>query len=129
MRLAPYFASLLAVVACAQPESPSGVLTGSWTLENAQRALEPETLTLRQVGDFVTGTATIPGLDPVSPGQPVVSVHGSFASATATLDITIGTVVAGHYAATLDSANHLSGVFTFSAELGGGSDTVAYIRH
>lgn len=128
MRLALYFTIPFAVVACAQPESPSEVLTGSWTLENAQRALEPETLTLWQVGGSVKGTATIPGLDPVSPGQPVVSVHGSFASATATLDITIGTVVAGHYTATLDSANHLRGVFTFSAGLGGGSDTLAYSR-
>ena len=129
MRPIRWLAILLAALACTQPESPSQALTGSWTLERAQRALEPQTLTLHQVGGAVSGTATIAGLDPVSPGQPVVSVDGSYASPTATLEIRIGTVIAGHYAAMLDSANHLQGVFTFSATLGGGSDTLAYDRH
>lgn len=128
MRLACCATILFAAVTCIQPESPSQALTGSWTLERAQRALEPQMLTLHQIGGTVSGTATIPGLDPVSPGQPAVSVSGSYASPTATLEIRIGTVLAGHYAATLDSANHLRGVFTFGAALGGGSDTLAYDR-
>lgn len=128
MRPVHGLAILVAAAACTQPESPGQALTGTWTLERGQRALEPQTLSLRQVGGTISGTATIPGLDPVSPGQPVVSVSGSYASPTATMDIRIGTAIAGHYAATLDSANHLTGVFTFSAALGGGSDALVYDR-
>lgn len=128
MRLGYCVAILFVAVACTQPESPGQALTGTWTLERGQRALEPQTLSLRQIGGTISGTATIPGLDPVSPGEPVVSVSGSYASPTAAMDIRIGAAVAGHYAATLDSAKHLRGVFTFSAALGGGSDTLVYDR-
>ena len=128
MRPTHWLAILLAAAACTQPESPGQVLAGSWTVEKTQRALEPYTLTLRQEGGTVSGTATIPGLDPVSSGQPVVSVIGSYASPTAALDIRIGSVLAGHYVATVEAADHLKGVFTFSAALGGGSDTLTFDR-
>lgn len=108
---------------------PSQILPGSWTLESSHLALEPQSLTLRQFGPTVTGEAFIPGVDPIGPGQPVVSVTGLYVPPMVTLDIRIGTVPFGHYQANLDSANRLVGVFTLSTALGGGAVTLAYDRH
>jgi hypothetical protein len=120
--------ALVATAACTPPEDPSRVVEGAWTLEGSPRPLVPATLTLRQLGGVLLGSATIAGLDPVGPGQPVVTVAGSFSSPTVSLDLAIGNDTAAHYAATLDGVGHLAGVWTFSDALGGGADTVSYIR-
>lgn len=129
MRGFPFLVILVAAVGCSQPEAPSQGLDGTWTLEAAHRALEPATLTLSQLGAKVSGSATVPGLDPVGGGLPVVSVAGSFSSPAASLEIETATGYAVHLTATSDGVGHLVGVLTFSGALGGGSDTVAYVRH
>jgi hypothetical protein len=120
--------ALLATVACSQPMEPTQGLQGNWTVESGSQALVPATLTLYQVGASVFGKAAISGLDPVGPNEPVVSVSGSFSSPSVALDIRIGTGPFARYAATLDRADHLIGVLTYDAALGGGSDTVSYVR-
>jgi hypothetical protein len=128
MRPSPLFLALLAATACSQPAEPTQGLAGTWTVESGAKPLVPATLRLNQYGATVVGKAAISGLDPVGPNQPVVSVTGSFASPTAALEIRIGTGPFARYAATMDRADHLDGVLTFDDALGGGVDTVSYIR-
>ena len=128
MRPAPLLFALLATVACSQPMEPTQPLAGAWTLESSPQSLVPGTIALDELGAKVYGKATIAGMDPVGPNQPVVSVTGSFSSPEAVLDIRIGTGPFAHFAATLDRADHLVGVLTYDATLGGGSVTVSYVR-
>jgi hypothetical protein len=128
MRSAPLLLALLAMAACSQPEEPTQGLAGEWIVESGTQALVPSILTLDEFGAKVFGEATIPGLDPIGPNEPVVSVSGSFTSPAAALDIRIGTGPFAHLAATLDRPDHLVGVLTFDAMLGGGVDTLSYLR-
>ena len=128
MRPVPLFTALVAAVACTQPEDPSQVLQGSWTMEAAHQSFEPVTLTLRQFGHAVLGEATISGWDPAGGGAPIVSVAGSYSSPAASLDVT-GPTYSAHLSATMDRADHLVGVLTFSNAGIEGSDTVSYVRH
>jgi len=119
---------LLVAAACTQPAEPTSDLAGNWVLEGTTRPLAPATLTLKEFGRTVVGNAVISGLDPIGPGQPVVSVSGAFSAPAATLEITVGTGKFARYAATLDSPDHLVGVLTFDASIGGDTVTLAYVR-
>jgi hypothetical protein len=119
---------LIAAAACTQPAEPNQGIAGAWVLEGAPQTLVPSALTLDEFGTKVFGKATVPGLDPAGPNGPDVSVAGSFSSPAATLDIKIGTGDFGRYAATMDRADHLVGVLTFDTTLGGGVDTLSYVR-
>jgi len=128
MRPAPLLLVLLAAAACSQPEEPTQGLAGQWTVESGTQALVPSILTLDEFGANVVGKATIPGLDPIGPNEPVVSVTGTFFAQSAALDIRIGTGPFAHLAATMDRPDHLVGVLTFDAALGGGVDSLSYLR-
>ena len=128
MRRFTLLLALLAAVACSQPMEPTQGLAGAWTVESGSKPLVPATMTLDEFGSSVFGKAAISGLDPVGPNQPVVSVTGSFSSPSAALEIRIGTGPFARYAATMDRADHLVGVLTFDAALGGGADTLSYVR-
>jgi hypothetical protein len=127
-RSAPVGVAVAMLVACGQPVAPEQVLQGSWSIVAAHRALEPATMDLEQHSSIILGPAALVALDPVSPGVPTVSVAGFYSSPTLTLDIRIDAAVVAQYHATLDRRGHLEGVITFSDAVGGGSDTVSYLR-
>jgi hypothetical protein len=128
MRSLPVLPLLLAALACTQPAEPMSNLAGDWTLEGGVRPLAPSILSLKEFGRTVVGSAVIAGLDPIGPGQPVVSVSGAFSPPAAVLEISIGAGKFARYAATMDSPDHLVGVLTYDDALGGASDTLSYLR-
>jgi hypothetical protein len=121
--------ALLLAVGCTSAEGPSPVLQGSWRLSAAHRALEPAILSLRQFGLRIGGEATVPGLDPVATQSSVISVLGSYSPPAVTLEVASGSGYSVSYRATLEAVDRLVGVLTFSDALGGGSDTVSYVRN
>jgi hypothetical protein len=129
MHRAPVLVTLVALVACAEPVAPNQEIQGSWVLAGApHRALEPGTLTLYQIGRVIFGQATLVGLDPVSPGVPTVSVAGDYSPPTASLAIRIDTTLIANLLATVDQPDHMGAVLTFTDAVGGGTDTISYIR-
>lgn len=128
MRPFPFLVVVVAVVACKQSEEPANALQGSWSLAAAHHALEPYSLTLRQSGSKIAGEASVSGLDPAGMGPPTVPVSGSSSGPTVSLDFGTEGDYSSHYSATLDRADHMTGVLTFGSVLGGGSDTVSYVR-
>jgi len=128
MRASIVLPALLLAAACTQPAEPMADLAGNWTLEGTTRPLAPATFSLKEFGQTVVGSAAIAGLDPIGPGRPVVSVSGAFSAPEAVLEITVGTGKFARYVATLDSPDHLVGVLTFDASIGGESVTLSYVR-
>jgi len=128
MRAFAVVPALLIAAACTQPAEPAQDLAGNWVLEGTTRPLAPATLTLKEFGRTVVGNAAISGLDPIGPGRPVVSVSGQFTAPAADLEIMVDAGKFARYAGTLDGPDHLVGVLTLDASIGGDTVTLAYVR-